>query len=48
MCWFKDLNTGHWLQLEARDEVNKQLDDFFSDIEGKEIPQLLVLETIRQ
>jgi pimeloyl-ACP methyl ester carboxylesterase len=29
----KKLDTGHWVQLEARDEVNKILEEFFSELE---------------
>jgi soluble epoxide hydrolase / lipid-phosphate phosphatase len=32
----KELNTGHWLQLEAREEVNKILEGFFSELNFKE------------
>lgn len=29
----KELDTGHWVQLEAKDEVNLYLEQFFSDLE---------------
>jgi len=28
----KELHTGHWLQLEGKDDVNKILEEFFSDL----------------
>ena len=29
----KELNTGHWVQLEVKDEVNSYLEQFFSNLE---------------
>ena len=29
----KELDTGHWVQLEAREEVNKYLQEFFSELD---------------
>jgi hypothetical protein len=29
----KELDSGHWVQLEFRDEVNKALGDFISRVE---------------
>jgi pimeloyl-ACP methyl ester carboxylesterase len=31
----KSVDAGHWLMLEKEDEVNKYLQDFFEEIEGK-------------
>jgi soluble epoxide hydrolase/lipid-phosphate phosphatase len=29
----KELDTGHWVQLEAREEINKHLEEFFSELD---------------
>jgi soluble epoxide hydrolase / lipid-phosphate phosphatase len=29
----KELNTGHWLQLEGKDDVNKILEEFFLELD---------------
>jgi soluble epoxide hydrolase/lipid-phosphate phosphatase len=33
----KELDSGHWVQLEFKDEVNKALEDFISRVEMHKI-----------
>ena len=33
----KEVSTsGHWVQLEAREEVNRMLEEFFEEVEGRD------------